>query len=96
MSDTATRRVVAILASVIGLALIVVGVVYLVENAHAIPSWLPGYTATATSHHHVKHGIAAILLGLAALTLAWFQLGPRRHGTRLAPLNRWPAYRAPS
>ncbi len=77
MSDTATRRVVAILASVIGLALIAIGVVYLAENAHAIPSWLPGYTATATSHHHVKHGIAAILLGLAALTLAWFQLGPR-------------------
>jgi hypothetical protein len=30
-----------------------------------------------SGHHHVKHGIAAILLGLACLAFAWFQTGPR-------------------
>jgi hypothetical protein len=78
VSDPRTRGIIALVASIVGIALIVVGVVYLAETAHAIPSFFPGHEAAPTSHHHAKHGIAAILLGLAALALAWFQLGPKK------------------
>ena len=85
VTDPKTRRLVAVLASVLGVALIVVGVIYLAETAHAIPSWFPGHDASPTSHHHTKHGIAAILLGLAVLAFAWFQLGPRNQPPDAAP-----------
>jgi len=46
------------------------------EPAKSLPGFFPGHQAGST-HHHVKHGIAALLLGLGAFVLAWFQSGPR-------------------
>ena len=68
------------IAVIIGIALIVVAVVYWVEPAKSLPSFFPGHEA-GSSHHHVKHGIAAFLLGLACLAFAWFQSG-RKPATR--------------
>ena len=65
------------LAVLVGLVLIVLAVVYWAEPAHSLPSWLPGHEA-GSSHHHVKHGVAAFLLGLAALVFAWFRSGATR------------------
>jgi hypothetical protein len=62
-------------AVVVGLALLVVGVVYIAETASALPSFFPGHEAGST-HHHVKHGIAALCLACVALIYAWFQTGP--------------------
>jgi hypothetical protein len=70
-------RLLALGAALIGIALIVVGVIYLAESEHDIPSFFPGHVGHPASHHHVKHGIAAILLGLACLAFAWFRTGPR-------------------
>jgi hypothetical protein len=65
------------LALVIGIALIVLAVVYWAEPARSLPSFIPGHQA-GSNHHHVKHGIAALLLGLACLIFAWFRsAGPR-------------------
>ena len=50
---------------------------YIAFNEHDIPSFCPGHVSHPASHHHVKHGIAAILLGLACLAFAWFRTGPR-------------------
>jgi hypothetical protein len=61
-------------AVVIGLVLLAVAVVYLVDSASALPSFFPGHEA-GSSHHHVKHGIAAAVLGLGCLIFAWFQTG---------------------
>jgi hypothetical protein len=61
-------------AVLVGLALLVLAVVYWVDAADALPSFLPGHQAGST-HHHVKHGLAAAILGLAALTFGWFQTG---------------------
>jgi hypothetical protein len=75
-----TRHPVVIgLAVIIGIALIVLAVVYWVEPAGSLPSWIPGHEA-GSGHHHVKHGIAAFLVGLALLVFAWFQTGTRRRG----------------
>ena len=65
------------LAVVVGIALIVVGIVYFAEPAGSLPSFFPGHEA-GSSHHHTKHGIAAILLGLACFAFAWFNTGPKK------------------
>ncbi|MGB2874306.1 MAG: hypothetical protein WBB76_02410 [Gaiellaceae bacterium] len=70
-------RPVVLVAALIGLALIVLAFVYWAEPAKSLPSWIPGHQA-GSGHHHVKHGIASMLVGLALLAFAWFQSGPRR------------------
>jgi hypothetical protein len=70
------NRWLTIAAVILGIALIVVAVVYWVEPAHSLPGFFPGHEA-GSDHHHVKHGIAAFVLGLACLAFAWFQSGPR-------------------
>jgi hypothetical protein len=64
------------LAALLGIALIVIAVVYWAEPAGSLPSFFPGHTA-GSSHHHVKHGIASFLVGLAVLVFAWFQTGKK-------------------
>lgn len=63
-------------AFVLGVALIVLAIVYWAEPAGSLPSWIPGHAA-GSGHHHVKHGIAAFLLGVALLVFAWFQTGKK-------------------
>ena len=70
-------RLLVVLAGLVGLALIVVAIVYWAEPAKSLPSFFPGHKA-GSNHHHVKHGIASLLVGLALLAFAWFQSGPRR------------------
>lgn len=75
-----TRHPAVIAVAVIaGLALIAVAIVYWAEPASSLPSWLPGHQA-GSAHHHVKHGLAAFLVGAALLIFAWFQSGGERRG----------------
>lgn len=60
---------------VLGIVLLAVAVIYLASTAADLPSFFPGHEAGST-RHHVKHGIAAGILGLGAFVLAWFQTGP--------------------
>ena len=69
-------RLLAAAATVVGVILIIIAIVYFVEPAKSLPSFFPGHEA-GSSHHHVKHGIAALALGLACLAFAWFQTGPK-------------------
>jgi 1,4-dihydroxy-2-naphthoate octaprenyltransferase len=71
------RRLLAIVAIVVGLVLIAVAIVYWAEPASSLPSFFPGHQA-GSSHHHTKHGIAAFLVGLACLVFAWFNTGGDR------------------
>ena len=80
---TSSRRWLVPLAVVVGLALIVLAVVYWAEPARSLPSWIPGHEA-GSGHHHVKHGIASFLVGLACLVYAWFETGKARR-PRAAP-----------
>jgi hypothetical protein len=74
-------RLIVALAVIVGIALIVIAVIYWVEPAKSLPSFFPGHEA-GSDHHHVKHGIASFLLGLAALVFAWFRTGPKRTATQ--------------
>lgn len=67
-------RLLVWLAALAGIVLIVLAVVYWAEPAGSLPSWLPGHEA-GSGHHHIKHGIASFLVGLACLVYAWFQTG---------------------
>jgi hypothetical protein len=62
---------------VIGLALIVVSIVYFTETAANLPSFFPGHQAGDT-HHHTKHGLAALAVGLVAFIGAWMSLGTKK------------------
>jgi len=70
-------RLLVWLAVLVGLALIAIAVVYWAEPAGSLPSWIPGHES-GSGHHHIKHGIAAFLVGLALLVFAWFQTGRRK------------------
>jgi hypothetical protein len=70
VSPTANRILVAVCA-ILGVLLIVVAIVYWIEPAHSLPGFFPGHEA-GSSHHHVKHGIAALVVGLAVLGAGWF------------------------
>jgi hypothetical protein len=68
-------------AVILGTVLIVIGIIYFASTASSLPSFFPGHHA-GSSTHHVKHGIAAFLLGIACFAFAWFQTGPSRSTPR--------------
>lgn len=74
MSQNTALVVAAVVA---GVVLIGLSLLYWIEPAGSLPSWLPGYTA-GSGHHHVKHGLAAFLVGLACLVFAWFRSAPKQ------------------
>lgn len=76
---TAKRRGLILPAALLGVALLVVAVVYWVEPAGSLPSFFPGYEV-GSGRHHVKHGVASFIVALACFAYAWFQSGPARPG----------------
>jgi len=71
------RKLLAVLAILLGIALIAIAIVYWAEPAKSLPSFFPGHQA-GSGHHHTKHGIASFLVGLACLVFAWFNTGGDR------------------
>jgi hypothetical protein len=69
------RRNLIIPAVLLGLVFVAIAVVYFVEPAGSLPSFFPGHEA-GSSHHHTKHGIAALVVAAACFVFAWFQSGP--------------------
>jgi uncharacterized membrane protein HdeD (DUF308 family) len=70
-------RVPAAAAVIAGIVLIVIAIVYWAEPAKSLPGFFPGHQS-GSGHHHVKHGIAAFVVGLACFVFAWFRTGPKR------------------
>jgi hypothetical protein len=76
---TKTSRMPAMLAGIAGCLLLFLAALYFAEPAHSLPSFVPGHVGAGDAeagHHHVKHGIAALAVALAAFAYAWFQTGP--------------------
>jgi hypothetical protein len=66
---------------VLGILFVALAIVYFVEPASSLPSFFPGHVGSSASaadrhHHHAKHGIAAIVVGLACFAVAWFRSAP--------------------
>jgi hypothetical protein len=64
----------AVALIVAGLALIALALVYFVTPAHQLPSLLPGHDAT--NRHHIKHGLAMLMLAAGTWVGAWFLSAP--------------------
>jgi hypothetical protein len=62
---------------VLGLVFAALGVVYLIETAAHLPSFLPGHQA-GSAHHHTKHALAAFGLAVLSWIGAWFTTGTRK------------------
>ena len=69
------RRNLIVPAVLLGLVFLAIAVIYFVEPASSLPSFFPGHEA-GSSHHHTKHGIAALVVAAACFIFAWFQSGP--------------------
>ena len=78
-----TSRLTVIAMGIAGVILIVIAIVYFAEPAKSLPGFFPGHQ-TGSSHHHVKHGIAAFVVALGCLVFAWFQSGPAAGTERAA------------
>jgi hypothetical protein len=69
----------ALLAALAGCVLLAIAVLYFAVPAHSLPAFVPGHVGAGdpeAGHHHVKHGIAALAVALAAFAYAWFATGP--------------------
>jgi hypothetical protein len=58
-----------VIVLVIGILAVVVGVIYLVEPVHSLPTFFPGYAAHGKIHHHDR-GYAAIGFGIILIIIA--------------------------
>ena len=74
-----SNRILVPAAIVAGVGLIVVAIIYWVEPAKSLP--FPDFLGHQDGSNtiHIKHGIAALLLGIACFVFAWFRSGPK-HG----------------
>ena len=75
-------------AVVLGVALIAVAIIYFVTPEHSLPSFFPGHssaTSAEASHHHTKHGIAALVVAMVCFAFAWFQTGPKASSASAQP-----------
>ena len=62
---------------VLGILAVVVGIIYLVEPIHSLPSFFPGHAPHGQSHHHIR-GYIAIAVGIIFLILAGIARRSRR------------------
>ncbi len=74
--SASSRRLLTILAIVAGIILLIIAAVYFTQPASSLPAFFPGHVATTTTQVHIKHGIAAALLGVACFVFAWFNSAP--------------------
>lgn len=72
-----SSRAQGVAAVVVGVLLLVIAVVYWTKTADALPGFFPGHEA-GSSHHHVKHGIAAAVVALGLFAFAWFRTAPAK------------------
>jgi hypothetical protein len=66
------KIVVVSLAVVVELVFLGLAALYWLTPAGQLPAFLPGFREGATDIH-VKHALGALIIGLAALAVAWFR-----------------------
>jgi NADH:ubiquinone oxidoreductase subunit 5 (subunit L)/multisubunit Na+/H+ antiporter MnhA subunit len=61
--------VVRVVLVVLGILAVVVGIIYLVEPIHSLPSFFPGHATHGQTHHHIR-GYIAIAIGIILVIIA--------------------------
>ena len=62
-------RLVTVVLVVLGILAVVVGIIYLVEPIHSLPSFFPGSASHGRGHHHIR-GYVSIAVGIILLVIA--------------------------
>ncbi len=73
------NKALSFLAAIIGIVLVGVAVVYFLTPANSLPAFLPGYDP-ATAKTHLKHALAALVLGIGFAASAWLARGKKSPG----------------
>jgi uncharacterized membrane protein YphA (DoxX/SURF4 family) len=74
-------RLVRFVLVLLGILAVVVGVIYLVEPIHSLPSFFPGHAPHGQGYHHIR-GYIAIAVGIILLILAGIVRRSRRRRRR--------------
>ena len=61
---------------VLGIIFIIISIYYFITPAGSLASFMPGFQAGST-HVHLKHAIASLILAIALFILAWFKSGKK-------------------
>jgi hypothetical protein len=72
------KKILIVLAAILGLALLYVSYTYATSSAGSLPAYYPGFLA-GSAIVHFKHAIAAFILAIACFIFAWFQGGPKKN-----------------
>ena len=86
------KKTLIVLAVVAGVICIGMAFYYWATPANMLPAYIPGYDAAKTVPH-MKHGIAALVVGLALLIYAWFASGKKK--SPAAPSSEQPPSPSP-
>ncbi len=71
------KKALIVLAVAGGIVCIGMAFYYWATPANMLPAYIPGYDAAKTVPH-MKHGIAALVVGLGLLIYAWFASGKKK------------------
>jgi amino acid permease len=71
------KKLQIIVGVLVGVVCLGLAVVYWTTPAMSLPTWLPGFIA-GDAGIHVKHGVAALVVALAAFAFAWFSSGKKK------------------
>jgi hypothetical protein len=66
-----------IVLGIVSILFFILTVVYLVEPAKSLPTFMPGYNPSL-ARHHITHGIGTLFLGVGSFILAWFQSSAKK------------------
>ena len=67
------RTMLAVILAIIALLFIVVAIIYLVEPAKSLPSFIPGHINGSTGHHPLR-AVGSLIIGIVFAVGAWFAL----------------------
>jgi uncharacterized membrane protein HdeD (DUF308 family) len=72
------KRPLVLLGIIAGIFFIIIGIIYFALPAKSLP--FPNFLGheAGSTHHHFKHGIASVLVGIGCFVFAWFQSGPKK------------------
>ncbi len=71
------KKLLMTVAIILGIIFLFIGYIYITYPAGSLQTFMPGYQAGSQTIH-IKHSIAAFLLGVACFIFAWFQSGKKK------------------
>lgn len=70
------KKIITILALIAGFVFVVLAIIYFVNPASSLPTFIPGYDPNL-SRHHFTHGALCLFLGFGAFAYVWFNSGKK-------------------